>query len=437
VPLMQTVARALSGPVELSSLYRMLAEREREQAAVAELGRVALDVIDLPTLLRIAADLVATTLDVEHSAVFEVEPDGDALRLVAAHGPVVPLVPDLLVAPGSASQAGYTFSVGGPVILSDVASEARFVLGDAVRDLGIVSGMSTPIAGDERPFGVVSAHTTRRREFSADDVNFLASVANIIATAARHSRQAESERRARLLQEAFIGVISHELRTPITTIYGSSKILRRRLGNLEPDALLQIVTDIEGEADRLQRLVEDLLVLSRAERGSVEVASEPILLGRVVTRAVIAERERWPANRFDLVIEEDLPSVAGEETYVEQVVRNLLTNAAKYGGAGATVRVEVRREADLAVVSVLDEGPGVDPAEVDRLFEVFYRSPRHTRQVAGSGIGLFVCRELVGAMGGRTWGRNRPDGGAEFGFSLPTFDADEEGPSLGHPARQG
>jgi len=426
VPLIDTVARALSGPVELSSLYGRLQARERQQAAVAELGRVALETGDLEALFSTAVQLLARTLDVEHTAVYEVENDRHSLRMIAAQGLVVPLTHDLVVAPGAASQAGYTLATGGPVVLHDVATEERFALSRQVRELGVVSGMSTPIAGDPLPFGVLSAHTSRRREFTPDDVNFLVAVANIAATGIQRAHQAGVERRAQALRDAFIGVISHELRTPITTIYGNSKVLLRRLDSLDPMARRQIVEDIEAEADRLQRLIEDLLVLSRAEGGHVEVATEPMLLGRIVERAVAAERERWPNHRFELEIQPYLPTVAGEETYVEQVVRNLLTNAAKYGGDGSTVRVRVSTEAGEVVVRVIDEGPGVDPAEVEKLFEVFYRAADAPRRASGSGIGLFVCRELVHAMGGRTWGRNGDDKGAEFGFSLPAFLSDDE-----------
>jgi signal transduction histidine kinase len=426
VRLMEIVARALSGPVELASLYHQLEAREHQQAAVAELGRLVLEHPDVELLRNRASELVADTLDVEHAAVYEVQPDGTGLRMVAAKGIEVPLVPELIVSSGRASQAGYTIASGGPVILADVATEQRFELSRQVRRLGIVSGVSTPIGTGDQLSGVVSAHTKRRRNFSRDDVNFLVAVANVLAVAKQRASQADSDRRAQALQDAFIGVVSHELRTPITTIYGNSKVLRRRLDHLDPEALAQIVDDIEAEADRLQRLIEDLLVLSRAERGAVEVTNEPILLTRILERTVAAERERWPSHVFELAVPSVLPSVAGEETYVEQVVRNLLTNAAKYSPVGSTVRVQAETVDDDVVVRVLDQGPGIDPQEVDRLFDVFYRSALAVRTAAGSGIGLFVCRELLHAMNGRIWARNREGGGSEFAFSLSTLALDDE-----------
>jgi two-component system sensor histidine kinase KdpD len=113
--------------------------------------------------------------------------------------------------------------------------------------------------------------------------------------------------------------------------------------------------------------------------------------------------------------------VRADETYVEQVLRNLLGNAAKYAPAGATVRVEIRRARDVVEVRVLDGGPGLPPDTLERVFDLFYRVPELSRSVAGAGIGLFVSRSLVEAMGGRIWARNRPEGGAEFGFTLGLY----------------
>ena len=214
-------------------------------------------------------------------------------------------------------------------------------------------------------------------------------------------------------------MISHELRTPITTIYGLSKMLRARLESLAPEVRDQAIGDVEAEADRLYRLVEDLLVLSRAERGRVEIALEPMLLIHVLSRAIDGEGARWPTRRFVLDAERAVPLVLGEETYVEQVVRNLLTNAAKYSDLGAPVTVRVEPGDREVVVRVLDEGIGITPEDTERVFELFYRASDASLQASGAGIGLFVCRQLVEAMGGRIWARPRDEGGTEVGFALP------------------
>jgi two-component system sensor histidine kinase KdpD len=121
---------------------------------------------------------------------------------------------------------------------------------------------------------------------------------------------------------------------------------------------------------------------------------------------------------FETSIPSGLPTVVADPTYVEQVVRNLLSNAAKYGGAGATVGVEVEAVGNEVRVRILDDGPGFPPDETDRLFELFFRSAGTSRTASGAGIGLFVCARLIRAMGGRIWATNRDGGGAEFGFAL-------------------
>ncbi len=107
------------------------------------------------------------------------------------------------------------------------------------------------------------------------------------------------------------------------------------------------------------------------------------------------------------------------------MIRNLLSNAAKYGGRGTTVETVVEAAGPEVLVRILDNGPGFPADEADRLFELFFRSARTARTAAGAGIGLFVCARLIRAMGGRIWASNRPDGGAEFGFSLRVMPEDD------------
>jgi PAS domain S-box-containing protein len=241
------------------------------------------------------------------------------------------------------------------------------------------------------------------------------------------ARQVEAEREEARARDAFIGVVSHELRTPITTIYGGTRVLARRWRELEPDTRDEILADVVDEADRLYRLVEDLLVLTRVERGRLEIGDEPLHLGRIVERVVASEQPRWDSVEVVCEVPADLPSVAGEETYVEHVLRNLLDNAAKYGGGGATVRVEMAAVGPDVVLRVLDEGSGVDEEDEARLFEPFYRAPSTAATVPGAGIGLFVCRQLVEAMGGTIRAERRPEQGAAFIVTLPRYEDDGAG----------
>jgi signal transduction histidine kinase len=227
-------------------------------------------------------------------------------------------------------------------------------------------------------------------------------------------------------RDAFIGVLSHELRTPVTTIYAGAELLARGETKLDEAARTGIFEDIHAEAERLHRLVEDVVALTRFGEGALEIGNEPVLLQRVLPAVVRSEQGRWPTGRFELELPYDLPPVGGETTYVEQVVRNLLANAMKYSGHDAVVRivVEVASSGAEVQVRVLDGGPGFPEAEADRLFELYYRSPSVSRKVSGSGVGLFVCARLIDAMGGYVWAVNHQGAGAEFGFALRVMPAD-------------
>jgi PAS domain S-box-containing protein len=236
-------------------------------------------------------------------------------------------------------------------------------------------------------------------------------------------RDITAARRARAAREAFIGVMSHELRTPITTIYGTTKLFDRAADS--PELMRSMLSDVEAEADRLYRLVEDLLILSRSESG-IEIEGEPVLLQHVVRAVLAAESSRWPATRFISSVPAGLPPVSGDRTYLEQVVRNLLSNAAKYGPKGGVVEVRADLEGPSVAVRVLDNGPGFAGDEAKHLFELFYRSPSTAKKATGAGIGLYVCRALIQAMGGDIWARARPEGGAEFGFTVPVLEAEPD-----------
>jgi signal transduction histidine kinase len=224
-------------------------------------------------------------------------------------------------------------------------------------------------------------------------------------------------------RDAFIGMLSHELRTPVTTIYAGSKLLARGRA-LSEATRASIFEDIHTEAERLHRLVEDVVALTRSGEGALEVGNDPVLVQRVIPAVARSEEGRWPGSTIEVRLEPDLPPVSGDATYVEQVVRNLLSNAMKYGGPRSSASIQATAVGDEVEVRVLDDGPGFPPAEANRLFELYYRSASVKQQVSGSGIGLNVCARLIDAMGGRIWAANRSSGGAEFGFALRAMAAE-------------
>jgi signal transduction histidine kinase len=389
---------------------------------VLDIATAAAGERDLDQILHEALDRLSTVLPLTGGSIALVEDNDLVVR--AAVGPFAAEALGQRL-PRGQGRSWTVVDTLEPCLVGDIQAEGLRARGPdaAVR---MHSWLAVPLVRRGTGIGLLEIDSTERNAFDAADVELLVTLARALGGSIELASRYEQERKANALREAFIGVISHELRTPITTIYGLSKMLRQRMDSLTPEVRTQAIEDVEAEADRLYRLVEDLLVLSRAERGRVEIARDPVAIAHVLRRAVDAEATRWPTRRFELDVPPDLPLVLGEEIYLEQVVRNLLTNAAKYSDAGSAIVVEARADDDV-VVRVIDEGVGIRDEDVPHVFELFYRSSAVTRKAAGAGIGLFVSRELVEAMGGRMWATSRPERGAEVGFAMPRHRLDDEG----------
>jgi signal transduction histidine kinase len=161
-------------------------------------------------------------------------------------------------------------------------------------------------------------------------------------------------------------------------------------------------------------------VLARLDAGVASVDRHPVLLQHAVERVVQRERRRFPAVQFEIERPgaRGLPAVLADDGAVDQVLSNLLSNAAKYGGSGGTVRVILERRADEVLVHVDDDGPGLPPERVTDLFRLFVRGSDAARRASGAGIGLYVSSRLVEGMGGRIWAADRDEGGARFSVAL-------------------
>ena len=213
-------------------------------------------------------------------------------------------------------------------------------------------------------------------------------------------------------QEAFLGVLSHELRTPVTTIYGGAQLLATR--DLSDSRRRALASDVGQEAERLYRIVEDLVVLLRSERGELRSAEEPVAVGRLIVSAVERELGRNPALQIRYLGASDAAAEQADESLIAHTVRNLLDNAIRNAGGRGPIEVVVDSEDDEVVVRVLD--PGAEPTSQAISGRI---DPTGTSAgLAGGGLGLFVAARLVQAMRGRSWARARPGGGAEFGFAL-------------------
>jgi two-component system phosphate regulon sensor histidine kinase PhoR len=237
-------------------------------------------------------------------------------------------------------------------------------------------------------------------------------------------RDATSEQRLEAIRAEFVATVSHELRTPLAALHGAALTLTRRGEELPAETRQKLLGMIAVQSKRLASLVEDILLAGQLDAGSLRVEHEPFDAA-AVARAAVDEARHKAATTAMLRISasEDLPQVLGDEARTHQVLANLIDNAVKYSPAGTRVDVEVQREKGSVRFLVRDRGPGIPRAEQEHVFEKFYRlDPDHRYGVGGSGLGLYICRQLVSSMHGRIWVESAPQYGSTFAFDLPIAD---------------
>ena len=221
------------------------------------------------------------------------------------------------------------------------------------------------------------------------------------------------------LRSEFVSLVSHQLRAPLTNMRGALETLEVNWPVSDATSTRMMII-LNQQIERLDRLVRDVLSAARIEAGELTLQPEPISILPIVTQAVEQIRVRTASRPFSLPTKPGLPLVLADRDRVAEVLTNLLDNADKYSPPGGNVAVEVRADQSEVTVSVRDAGSGLAPQDLDRVFEKYYRVDSSDSQSAyGYGLGLYVCRLLVEAQGGRIWAENASEGGARFSFTLP------------------
>lgn len=301
-----------------------------------------------------------------------------------------------------------------------------------LEEMGMASFIITPLIARGRLLGALTLvrgpGSPPYEEADLEVVRHLARRSALSLDNARLYRESERVREqleaANRVKDEFLDSVSHEMRTPLTIIHAGLNLLRRRQHELGPEEFGRLLRDLEEESGQLHGMVENLLALARSEAAET-VELEPVRVDRLVARLTTDFAERHSSRQFELQAA-DLPLVASHAPSLERVVRNLLSNAAKYSPPGSTVRVSAAvDDSGHVVVTVEDQGPGVPEEELERIFERFYRSSSNSAKAAGTGIGLALCRRLADMMGARVWAEPRLGGGLSLSLSLPVYTFSE------------
>jgi PAS domain S-box-containing protein len=314
-----------------------------------------------------------------------------------------------------------TFRLLNPAAETMTGLDAKSVVGRAATDvipgwdvlaerIPIASSSEEPVHAETVPFETEMGE----RWFSAVGVNFFGGTVYAL-------RDVTDARRLDELKAEFVATASHELRTPLAAVYGAAQTLRRHDFALDETGRERFISLISDESERLSRIVNDILLANQLDADRLDLETEPFDAGELVDRVAEAARMHLPPGAtIDVSLPEPPLSVGADRDKARQVLVNLVENAIKYSPDGGRVVVGAEPLESTARFFVSDNGMGIPEGELERIFDKFYRlDPEMTRGIGGTGLGLYICSELVRRMGGRIWARSARGEGSEFSFELP------------------
>jgi two-component system sensor histidine kinase KdpD len=276
----------------------------------------------------------------------------------------------------------------------------------------------------DEPGPILTPDQHRLLDALADQAALAIERVNLVEDVDRARLVAETDR----LRAALLTSISHDLRTPLASILGSATSLATHGEALDAATRLDLTHNIQEESERLNRFIGNMLDMTRLESGPLRLNTGAVELSDATGSALRRAAKILAEHRIKVALRPDLPMLDVDEVLFEQVLFNLLDNAGKYAPPGSLITIKAWQDAGHVIVQVLDEGRGIPPADLDRVFDKFYRVGGADRRRAGTGLGLAICRGFVEAMRGSITASNRPDrAGAAFTLTLPAF-AESESP---------
>jgi K+-sensing histidine kinase KdpD len=426
---LQSLANQAAVAIENARLYDQARVWISELEAVQELGMNLNRLQSISDIVRSVAGSIEALLPFDAYRIMLIEEETQDLVPVA-FGSALPEyntvnLDNLRVRLGE-GVTGWSASIGEPLLSGDAAAhpKAATIPGSPVID---ESMLVAPMRRDRVVLGVITLSKLGLNQYRPEHLRLLQIFSDHAAAAMSNARLfATEQQRVNKLKELdqlrkdFVSTVTHELRTPLTSILGFTETLQHYWTRLAPSRQKDMVHKVEVSAKRLQRLVEDLLVASRIDSGVLSLSLSPMELAPQIHQAVVEIAAKFQGQR----IIQDGPTaplfVQADAQRVQQIVVNLLDNAAKYSPEGSPIAVRWTADGDFAVVEVQDAGPGIEEEAREMLFTRFGKLAQTARAGhVGTGLGLFISRQLVEAMGGTIWVESQLGCGSRFVFKLP------------------
>jgi signal transduction histidine kinase len=432
------MSRSLARQAERATREAHQAEEaaSREASARRELGAFNTAILtgvaaeDLDTSIQLMAGAIGRDLGYEAFSILL--RDGEDLVVKGMHG--MPFYGERI--PIGKGVSGTVAATGRPVIVPDVTEHENYI----VADPEMRSEMAAPMRIGDEIIGVLDVESRSPAAFDEPSLGVLTRLADQIALVAHSNRllsqQRETMRRLQELDQMksdFIAITSHELRTPITAIRGFVNTLQRNQDRLTMDQLTNFMQIIDRQSARLARLVEDLLFVSRIEAGTIRFEAEPVDLGRFLPESAesLGPEVR---SRVRVDVEPTGAIVRTDPHRLDQILRNLVENALKFSPPDTEVRIDATVRDDWFQLAVTDHGVGIPPEDLPRIFDRFHQVGQvMTREIEGAGLGLYITKRLVEAMGGTVTVASVPGQGSTFRIWLPADLEGAVGEAQGEP----
>ena len=401
-------------------LAAALSNRLKEISSLSEAGKAVVSVLELEDVLAVILNAAFDLLEGEDGSIMLVE--GDDLLVATAVGPASAFIGKRT--PTTHGLAGHVARIREPLLVEGRPDLDEFQGTLEPSERQIASSICIPLEAKGELLGVLNLNVvTGDRRFNEYDLRALTLFGEHAAMAIRHARALRKERdlRTRLVEldrarTEMVGTMTHDLKTPLTTILGSAKMLMQRGDELDADRQRELIASVERQSQRLLALIDRLLEASRSQ---VAHSLEPGPLDLVPqVRALAGAYASAHDRTVDVEAQDGRIEAFADPDAVEHIVANLLENAVKYTPPDAAITVRLAERDDRAVIEISDRGPGIPPENVDGLFEPFRRHEANNES-GGVGLGLFIVRNLCEAMGGSATASSTVGEGTTFRIELP------------------
>ncbi len=413
---------------ERKRVEEQILQRNRHLTALNEIAQTISRSADLDAIMDNTLAKMLEILNIRHGAVYLMDTARSALILKTHRGmpresfgtyDVIRVGEGIL---GNITQMRETVFFESLPDISEITPGGRKL----VTDYNLRSAIFTPLLAKDEIQGFMCVLTEGDRVFTAEERELVGTIGHQISIAIENARLMEASSRAKALEEldrlrtALLASVSHELRTPLTSIKGLSSSLVQPDIHWDSETQQEFLRIIDHESDILTHIVNDLMEMSQIEAGIMRLEKTRSTLSSILRQINDHLQGLVKKHRFEVRLPDDLPPIYVDEIRIGEVITNLVQNAVSYSEPGTAITLEAHRNDNEIVVEITDEGIGIGPEHIDKVFDRFYRLESGVaRRRGGTGLGLSICKAIVEQHGGKIWVESQLGKGSKFSFSIP------------------